>query len=236
MLRLVLMLLRNIFHLPAALWKLRRYIKDPDRYPEPVSWALIGRMLKRLASSGNVNLEVSGLENIPQSGGFMLYGNHQGMFDVVAIGGTCPRPLGAVYKIELQNVPVLKMIYASTKSFGMDREDVHQSLTVIQKVTEEVKGGRSYLIFPEGTRSKESNRMGEFHGGSFRCAIKSKCPIIPFALINSYKVLDQKGFAPINVQLHYLKPIFYEEYKDLKSTALAQLVKDRIQATIDENT
>ena len=235
MFRLVLMLLRNIFRLPAALWTLRRHSKYPERYPEKMSWELIGKVLKGLISSGNVRLQVTGLENIPEDGGFMLYGNHQGMFDVVAIGSTCPRPLGAVYKIELQNVPVLKMIYACTKSFGMDREDVRQSLTVIQKVTEEVKGGRSYLIFPEGTRSKESNRMGEFHGGSFRCAIKSRCPIVPFALIDSYKVLDQKGFAPVTVQLHYLTPIPYEEYKDLKSVALAQLVKDRIQAAIDEH-
>ena len=78
--------------------------------------------------------------------------------------------------------------------------------------------------------------MGEFHGGSFRCAIKAKCPIVPLALIDSGKVLDQKGSAPVKVQLHYLKPIPYEEYKDLKSVALAQLVKDRIQAAIDENT
>ena len=234
--RLVLILLQNFFLLPGAYAKLRRYAKHPQRYCEKDTWAHIGKVLKMVASSGNVTLQVSGTENIPADGGFMLYGNHQGMFDVVAIGSSCPRPLGAVYKIELNNTPVLKDIYACTKSFGMDRDDVRQSLSVIQQVTEEVKGGRSYLIFPEGTRSKNGNVMGDFHGGSFRCAIKAKCPIVPFALIDSFKVLDQKGCAPVCVQLHYLPPIPYEEYKDLKSVALAQLVKDRIQAAIDANT
>ena len=136
---------------------------------------------------------------------------------------------------DLRNVPGLKKILASTLSFAMDREDVRQSLTVIQNVVKEVQSGRSYIIFPEGTRSKNGNTMGEFHGGSFRAATKAKCPIVPVAFVDSFKVLDQKGSAPVTVQLHYLKPIPYEEYKDLKSVALAQLVKDRIQAAIDEH-
>ena len=116
----------------------------------------------------------------------------------------------------------------------MDREDVRQSLTVIQNVTEEVKNGRNYLIFPEGTRSKLGNQMLEYHGGSFRCATKSKCAILPVALIDCFKVLDQKGSAPVTVQLHYLKPIPYEEYAGLKPAEVAVLVKQRIQEKIDE--
>ena len=94
--------------------------------------------------------------------------------------------------------------------------------------------GRNYLIFPEGTRSKNGNVMGEFHGGSFRCALKAQCPIVPIAFIDSYKVLDQKGSKPVSVQMHYLKAIPYEEFKDLKTVDLAELVKSRIQACIDE--
>ena len=49
-------------------------------------------------------------------------------------------------------------------------------------------------------------------------------------------MLDQKGSALVKVQLHYLQPIEYEEYKDLKSVELADLVKQRIQAAIDTYT
>ena len=76
--------------------------------------------------------------------------------------------------------------------------------------------------------------MLEFHGGSFRCATKSKCTILPVALIDCFKVLDQKGSAPVAVQLHYLKPIPYEEYAGLKPAEVAALVKQRIQEKIDE--
>ena len=155
---------------------------------------------------------------------------------MVAIAATWERPLAAVLKKELENVPLLKQIRLCTNSFCMDREDVRQSLEVIQNVTREVQKGRNYLIFPEGTRSKNGNVMGEFHGGSFRCAVKAKCPIVPFAVIDSFKVLDQKGSKPVTVQLHYLDPIPYEEFAGLKATEVAALVKERIQAAIDANT
>ena len=162
----------------------------------------------------------------------MLYSNHQGMFDVLAIAATCDNPIGAVLKKELYNIPFLHQIAVCTKSFAMDREDVRQSLTVIQNVTEEVKKGRNYLIFPEGTRSRKGNEMLEFHGGSFRCATKSKCPIVPIALVDNFKVLDQKGSKPVAVQIHYLEPIFYEEYASLKPAELASLVRSRIEDKI----
>ena len=233
--RFVLVGLRNIWKLPGAYAKLCRYAKHPERYPEAERWSHIQKIMGWVISSGNIDLQVSGTEHIPQEGSFMLYANHQGMFDVVAIAATCQRPLGAVYKKELRDVPVLKQILQATCSFAMDREDVRQSLTVIQNVTKEVQSGRNYLIFPEGTRSKNGNTMGEFHGGSFRAATKTKCPIVPLAFIDSFKVLDQKGSAPVKVQMHYLKPIPYEQYADLKTVELAALVKERIAEVMEAN-
>ena len=233
--RIVLMLLRNLHRFPGAYGRLCRCARHPERYTEQERWDCVSHIMGLAVASGNIDLQVTGLENLPEEPGFMLYGNHQGLFDVVAIAATCPIPLGAVYKKELRDTPLLKQIYACTKSFAMDREDVRQSLQVIQSVIGEVKQGRNYLIFPEGTRSKQGNQMGSFHGGSFRPAVKTKCPIVPLAFIDSFRVLDEKGSKPVSVQLHYLKPIYYEEYKDLKTTEVAELVKSRIAACIEEN-
>lgn len=234
--RFALIGLKNFFRLPGIYCKLRRYAKNPEKYPEAERWAYTKEILSLAIRSGNIDLQVTGLENIPTEPGFMMYGNHQGLFDVMAIGSTCPQPLGIVYKKELKDVPVLKQIVTFTKSFSMDREDVRQSLTVIQNVIKEVESGRNYVIFPEGTRSKQGNTMGDFHGGSFRCAVKAKCPVVPMALIDCFKVLDQKGSKQVSAQLHYLPAIPYEEYAGLKAAELAELVKSRIQACIEENT
>ena len=232
--RIVLMVLRNITKVPGAWTKLCRYAKHTDDYAETEKWQHIQYILDLAITGGNIDLQVTGLENIPQENGFMLYANHQGLFDVMAIASTCDAPLGAVLKKELYNVPFIHQIALCTKSFSMDREDVRQSLTVIQNVTEELKKGRNYLIFPEGTRSKKGNEMLEFHGGSFRCATKSKCPVVPVALVDSYRVLDEKGSKPVAMQLHYLKPISYEEYASMKPAELAGLVRSRIEAKIAE--
>ena len=232
--RIVTMVLNNLWVVPGAWFKLCKYAKNPDKYTREEMYSHIQFILRRAVKGGRVNMTVTGLDNIPKEDGFMLYANHQGMFDVLAIAATCDMPIGAVLKKELYNVPLLHQIALCTKSFAMDREDVRQSLTVIQGVTEEVKNGRNYLIFPEGTRSKLGNTMLEFHGGSFRCATKSKWTIVPIAVIDCFKVLDQKGSKPVSVQIHYLEPIFYEEYQGMKPAEVAALVKSRIQAKIDE--
>lgn len=232
--RIVTMVLKNLWIVPSAWIKLCRYAKHTDEYPEAEKYRHIQYILQHAIQGGNVEMTVTGQENIPAEGGFMFYANHQGMFDVLAIAATCDRPIGAVLKKELYDIPFLHQIVLCTKSFAMDREDVRQSLTVIQNVTEEVKKGRGYLIFPEGTRSKRGNEMLPFHGGSFRCATKSKCPIVPIALIDCFKVLDQKGSKPVSIQIHYLKPIAYEEYEGMKPAEVAQLVKSQIAQKIQE--
>ena len=233
--RLALMVFKNIGRIPGLYIRLRKMVKNKDRYTEQEIYDHIRHIMTLAVDSGNVELQVTGTENIPEEDGFLICGNHQGLFDVMAIVYTFRGPLAAVYKKELQGVPFIQDIADGTSSFPMDREDVRQSLTVIQKVTEELKKGRNYLIFPEGTRSRNGNVMGPFHAGSFRCAMKAKATIVPVAFVDCFKVLDQKGSKPVTVQMHYLAPVCYEEYKDLKTAELADLVKSRIEKTIQEH-
>lgn len=76
------------------------------------------------------------------------------------------------------------------KTIPLDRNDLRQGLQVIKQVAEEVKKGRNYLIFAEGTRSRKGNQLLDFKGGSFKSAVKAQCPIVPVALIDSYKSFD----------------------------------------------
>ena len=234
--RIALMVLKNIHAVPGLWLKLCKHAKDPDAYPEIDRWRHIQKIMKRAIKAGNVELIVTGKENIPDKDGLLLVANHQGMFDVVGLVTAWDRILCCVYKIELKDLPLIKQIAASTKSYPMDREDVRQSLTVIQGCTEQLKAGRNVLIFPEGTRSKNGNVMGEWHGGSFKAAVKAKADILPFCVIDTYKILDQKGSKKMSCQLHYLKPIPYEEYAGMKTTEIAAMVKARVQECIDKNT
>ncbi len=235
--RIVYMCLKNFWRLPSAWFKLCKYAKNPDKYTRQEMYDHIRYIMKLAVKSGNIDLKVTGTEHFPVEDGFIFYGNHQGMFDAVAIIAAIERPIASVFKKELSDIPFVKQVVACTDSYAMDREDVRQSMEIILKVAKDVAAEkRNVVIFPEGTRSKNGNAMGEFHAGSFKCAQKAKCPIIPFAFIDSYHVLDKNGTAPMTVQLHFLEPITYEEYKSLKTVEIAALVKERIQNVIDENT
>ena len=59
-------------------------------------------------------------------------------------------------------------------------------------------------------------------------------PVVPVALIDSYRVFNSFWLGPVTTQVHYLPPIYYEEYKNMKTQELAALVKERIQEKIDE--
>lgn len=233
--RILLMVFQNFWRVPTAWFKLCHYAKHTNKYEEMTKWQHIQYILKLAVTSGNIDFECHGLENIPKENGFLLYGNHQGLFDIVAIGATCPNPLAAVLKKELKGVPFVEQIRLCTNSFLMDREDLRQSMTVINNVIKEVKAGRNYLIFPEGTRSRKGNEMLAFHNGSFKCALKAKCPVIPVAFVNSFKVLDEKGCKPVNVQIHYLKPISPEEYEGMGTIELAAMVRSRIEEVVKAN-
>ena len=233
--RIIMMVIRNIFLVPFMWIRLNYYASHVDKYTDEEHYKLLKFIDRRANKCGNVHIDAHGVENIPKENGFMFFPNHQGLYDVLAIMEACPVPFSVVAKKEVADVPFLKQVFACLRAYMLDRDDVRQAMQVIIDVSNEVKNGRNYLIFPEGTRSKNGNQIGEFKGGSFKAATKAKCPIIPIAMIDSFKPFDTKSIRQVTVQVHFLEPLYYEEYKDMKTTEIASIVHDRIQKTINEN-
>lgn len=233
--RILLMVFRNIL-LVLPMWiKLCYHAAHPDKYTEQEHFKMLKFIDHRANKAGNVEIVASGMDNIPKENGFIFFPNHQGMYDVLAIMEVTPVPFSVVAKKEVANIPFLKQIFSCVKAKMMDREDIRQSLQVIMDVAKEVKEGRNYIIFPEGTRSKNGNKVGEFKGGSFKAATKAKCPIVPVALINAFKPFDTNSIEQVKVQVHFLEPLYYDDYKEMKTTEIAHLVQERIQKVIDEH-
>ena len=231
--RIALMVIMNILLVPfmfiKLLWTAKRY--NGDYNP---GFKMAKFISKRAIWGGNIKLEVHGVENVPKEDGFMFYPNHQGLFDSLTFYASSPKPFAAVIKKEAKNIILLKQVIEATGSLAMDREDVRQSMQVINQIAEEVKAGRNYLIFPEGHRSHEGNKVQEFKPGSFKAAQKAKCPIVPCALINCFIPFDVQSIRRVTVKLIYLKPMYYEEYKDMKTVEIAAEVKRRIVEAIAE--
>lgn len=235
MLRIILMVVRLFYKVPYYLCRIGWYGKEKHKDRDK-AYTFIQKVTRKANKAGRVTIEVHGLENIPKKNGFVFFPNHQGMFDVLVFLATCPVPFSFVFKKEVSNVILLKQVIAALDAIAIDRKDIKQSMQVINQMTEEVKKGRNFLIFAEGTRSRKGNQLLEFKGGSFKSAQRAKCPIVPCALINSFVPFDENSIRPITVTLVYLPPMYYEEYKDMKTVEIAEEVKHRIEREIEKRT
>lgn len=233
--RILMMVFRNIWRVPFMWIKLCYYASHVDKFTPEQHWKLLKYIVTRANIGGNVSIKATGVENVPKEDGFMFFPNHQGMYDILAIMDVSPKMFSVVAKKELANIQFLKQVFACIKAKMLDREDVRSAMKTIQEVTEEVKKGRNYLIFAEGTRSKNGNNVGEFKGGSFKSATKAKCPIVPVALVDSFKPFDTDTIDEVVVQVHFLEPLYYDDYKEMKTTEIAALIQERIQNKINEN-
>lgn len=231
--RILMMVLRNLLIVPFGWIRLCYRAAHVDKYTEDDMYRFLKWIDSHANKGGNVHIDAHGVENIPDKSGFIFFPNHQGLYDVLAIIEACPKPFAVVAKKEIGNIPFLKQVFACMKAYMIDREDVRQAMQVIVNVTKEVGKGRNYLIFAEGTRSKKGNQVGTFKGGSFKAATKARCPIVPVALVDSFKPFDTNTIKPVTVQVHFLKPFMYEEYKDMKTTEIAAIVEKRIQEKIN---
>ena len=191
--------------------------------------------MKTVNRTGRVEVEVHGIQNLPEKNGFILFPNHQGLFDVLAIMESCPNPLGIVVKKEASNIILIKQVIAAMHGMSIDRQDVKASLKVITKMTEDVKQGRNYVIFAEGTRSREGNHLLSFKGGTFKSAVNARCPIVPVALIDCFKPFDVNSIKKQKVQVRFLEPLQPEQYVGLRTIQIADIVHDKIQQEINEN-
>jgi len=231
--RIALMAIRLFIKVPYMMFRIWRYGLYKDKFIHHAeAFAYIKMATTKANRAGRVKIKVTGLENLPAEDGFIMFCNHQGLFDVLVFLQSCPRPFSFIAKKEVKNTILLKQVMKALGAYPMDRQDLRQSMEVIKAVTADVKKGKNFLIFPEGTRAPVPNTMIEFKGGSFKSATKAKCPIVPCALVDAYKPFDENSIKPVTVKLKYLPPLYYDDYKDMKTIEIAELVKAKIEAAI----
>ena len=233
--RIIYMVFMNLFHAPVWLLKIARMARPGDNHTMQQRYDYIAEMTRRIIKRGRVTIKVTGVEHIPEKDGFMLFPNHQGLFDVLALFATCPRPFSVVIKKEAAELVLVKQVLGAMRSLSMDRDDIKDQVRVIGEVTRRVKQGDNFVIFPEGHRSRNGNEILEFKSGTFKSAVKAGCPIVPVALINSYRPFDIRSLRRERVELHYLEPIYPDQYAGMKTVEIAQIVHDRIQEEINRN-
>ncbi len=235
MLKFIYVILMNLFRAPYMIRKMHKEADHPEKYSEEERYELARHVIRLMKTTGGIQTKAYGLENIPSKGGYMMYPNHQGKYDLLGIITTHDKVLSFVMDKQKSHTMLVREFVDLVQAKRLEKDNPRQGLTIINEVAKDVKNGKRYVLFPEGGyKFNNKNKVQDFKAGSFKIALKSHVPIIPIALIDSYKVFNSFHFGPVTTQVHYLKPIEYDEYKDMKTKDIAALVKERIEEKIKE--
>lgn len=235
MFKLFYVIFMNLHRAPYIIPKMRTYADHPEKYSEEKRYSLVQHAIYLMKKTGKITTKAYGIENLPSEGGYIMYPNHQGKYDVLGIIYTHKKPCSFVMDKMKSHTILVREVVDLVQGKRLEKNNPRQGIRIINEVAEEVKNGKRYILFPEGGyKFNNHNKVCDFKAGSFKIALKSKVPIVPIALVDSYKVFNSFHLGPITTYVYYLTPIAYEEYKDMCTQEIAALVKERILKKMDE--
>lgn len=204
-----------------------------EKFSEERRYKMARRCIAIMMRNGRIRTESHGQELLPKEGGYIMYPNHQGKYDTLGIMISHPKPCTIVMDAYRSKLPIADSFINLVQGSRLDKNDMKNQMKTILKISDEVKAGRRYIVFPEGGYDHNHNDLQEFKAGAFKCAVRAGAPIVPVALIDSYKPFGLNSLRKVKTQVHFLAPIFYEEYAGMKTVEIAELVKSRIAEAVD---
>lgn len=239
MLRYVYTIIVNVIRLLESMKTMSDMAKKaeekPEEYVEEYNYGYVKYVVDVMKNTGKIETEGFGTENLPAEGGYMMYSNHEGKWDAYGIISVHKRPCSFIMDIKKSNRIFIKQLVDVLKGKRLSKTDNRQAMTIINEVAKEVEAGRKYIIFPEGDFDKnKKNTLWDFKAGCFKISLKSKTPIVPVAIYDSYVPYNTMKMGKVKTQVHFLKPICYEEYKDMNTRQIADMVKGKIEEKLLE--
>ena len=195
----------------------------------------IPRWSRGILKVTGVTLTVEGLENIPKEGPCVFVGNHRSYYDIPILLTALDAPHGILAKEELEKIPLLNRWMKLLGCVFVKRDDIRASVKALNDATAIVESGRSFVIFPEGTRYKgEEGGAGEFKAGAFRIAIKTGVPVVPVAISGARGLFEGHGnrATPGSIHIRILPPIQTVGMSKAEQKQLPEAVRQTILAEL----
>ena len=154
-----------------------------------------------------IRYRVIGRQNVPPTA-VVFCSNHESNVDPAVLFNGLHPMLHVLYKAELRSVPLMKTVFDVGGFVPVDRGDRERSMASIARGAESLRQGNSFLIFPEGTRSRTGSLL-PFKKGGFIMAIQAQVPVVPVAIRGGRDAM-RKGSAivrPVHVTVRLGKPV-----------------------------
>jgi 1-acyl-sn-glycerol-3-phosphate acyltransferase len=185
-----------------------------------------------LASAG-IRYRVVGREHVPLDRGVVFCSNHQSNVDPPVLFRALHHQLHILYKAELRKLPVLGRVLEAGGFVAIDRHNRDAAFASIERAAESIRSGHSFLIFPEGTRSR-TDQLLPFKKGGFVMALRAQAPVVPVAIMGGRAAM-RKGSAvvrPVRVTVRIGEPIETSGLGPDDRDALIRCVRERIEALL----
>jgi len=199
--------------------------------PDPVYWAGLKGVMFFVGAVG-VRVRVKGVERIPP-GVCLFAANHTSAADAPAVIGAIPQRIAVLLKESLFKWPIVGQAFRSVNFIPVDRGARDSAIASVEKATEAMKKGQSFLIYPEGTRSPDG-RLQEFKKGGVVMAIKAGVPIVPIACSGAHRIMEKRSLVihPGEIVVEFLEPIDASKFSFDERDILNQIVHDAMAAAL----
>ncbi len=197
--------------------------------PDPIYWAGVKGVMFFVRAAG-VRVRVEGLERIP-AGVCLFVANHTSAADAPAVVGAIPRRISIILKESLFQWPIVGQAFRSAKFIPVNRKVHESAIASVEKATEALRSGQSFLIYPEGTRSPDG-RLQNFKKGAVVMAINSGVPIVPMACSGAQRVMEKRSLVmhPGEILVEFLEPIDASKFTMEERDTLNEKVHDALAA------
>jgi 1-acyl-sn-glycerol-3-phosphate acyltransferase len=177
-----------------------------------------------------IRYRVRGREHIPKHRAVVFCSNHESNVDPPVLFQALHKRLHVLFKAELTKLPILGAVMVAGGFVPVERDRREASLASIDRAAESIRSGNSFLIFPEGTRSRTSDLL-PFKKGGFIMAIKAQAPIVPVAVSGGRSAM-QKGswfVRPVMVDVRIGEPVETSGFALDDRDQLIEIVRERIE-------
>jgi len=196
----------------------------------------LGHLGVRLALGlSGITFRVAGREHVPLDRAVVFCSNHQSNVDPPLLFEALHPRTHILYKAELNAIPLLTRAFRVGGFIPVDRRNKEAALRSIEAGAASIRSGNSFLIFPEGTRSRTAEML-PFKKGGFIMAIKAQAPIVPVAVQGGRDAM-RKGSAvirPVTVSVRIGEPIETAGLSLHDRDDLIETTRARIEALLAE--
>jgi 1-acyl-sn-glycerol-3-phosphate acyltransferase len=195
----------------------------------PLYWAGIRGVMFFVRCVG-VRVRIEGTERIPAEV-CLFAANHTSTADAPSVVGAIPRRIAILLKKSLFRFPIVGQAFLLANFIPVERGNREAAIESLEKATEALRRGQSFLIYPEGTRSPDG-RLQEFKKGAVVMAIKAGVPIVPIACSGAHRVMGKRSLviSPGEILVEFLEPIDSTKYSMEQRDALNDRLHDALAA------